>query len=46
MLAGSDGSSSADAIGLAAGSQMSQDLGIAPRYTMELLITVGEERRQ
>ena len=43
MLTGSEGSSSDDAIGLAAGNAMSQELGIAPRYTMELRITVGAE---
>jgi hypothetical protein len=43
MLTGSDGSSSEDAIGLAAGNGMSQELGIAPRYTMELRFTLGAE---
>jgi hypothetical protein len=43
MLSGSEGSSSDDAIGLATGNEMSQELGIAPRYTMELRITVGAE---
>jgi len=43
MLTGHEGSSQDDAIGIARGDGMSQELGIAPRYTMELRITVGGE---
>lgn len=43
MLTGPEGASGDDAIGLAQGDSTSQQLGLVPRYTMELRITVGGE---
>jgi len=43
VLMGYEGSSSDEAIGLARGDGMSQEIGIAPRYTMELRVSVGGE---
>jgi hypothetical protein len=43
MMMGYDGSAADAALGLARGDEMSQELGLAPRYTMELRITVGGE---
>lgn len=43
MLTGCEGASSDEALGLAQGDAMSQELGVAPRYTLEIRITVGGE---
>jgi hypothetical protein len=43
MLMGSEGASGDEAIGLAQGDGMSQELGVAPRFTLELRITLGGE---
>lgn len=43
MLTGSEGSSAPEAIGIATGDATAMDLGIAPRYTMQLRISVGGE---
>ena len=41
MLQGREGSSSDEAVSMARGEGASQDFGIAPRYTMELRVSVG-----
>lgn len=45
MLAGHEGSSQDDAISIARGDGRSQELGIAPRYTLEPRIRVGGENQ-
>lgn len=45
MLTGHEGSTQDDAISIARGEGISHELGIAPRYTMELRITVGGDRQ-
>jgi hypothetical protein len=43
LLMGYEGTSDDEAISLARGDVTAQDLGVAPRYTLELRITVGGE---
>jgi len=43
MLMGRDGSTDDEAMGIARGGGMAADLGIAPRYTLELRISVGDQ---
>ncbi len=43
MLMGYEGSSDDEAMGIAQGEGLALELGVAPRYTMELRISVGAE---